>query len=244
VALPETEAAWLDATRGKTLRELETLVASKAPGGTPDAPATGRPRPRVLRFEVAADTFATFREAKHRLQRSAGGGLDDDAVLLAMARLVLGVPCDEGAVATRFRSAFAASVAAVCSQREASSCRSTRRSSTWPPATRSTSASSSPHRPALDRQWNANLDGVPTDVAEGHSLDGATEPNGAQITTTRQSSNHVHVGNHKPARTDAPTDPSVPRPPARRRRREPPVPTAIQARAPSKASRRRCAARC
>jgi hypothetical protein len=96
VALSGTEAAWLDAARGKTLRELETLVASKAPGDTPDALATERPRPRVLRFEVAADTFATFREAMQRLRHSAGGGLDDDAILLAMARHVLGGPRNEG----------------------------------------------------------------------------------------------------------------------------------------------------
>jgi 5-methylcytosine-specific restriction endonuclease McrA len=50
----------------------------------------------VLRFEVAADTFATFREAMQRLQRLAGGTLDDDAVLLAMARHVLGGPRDDG----------------------------------------------------------------------------------------------------------------------------------------------------
>jgi hypothetical protein len=96
VAVPETEAAWLEVARGKTLRELETLVASKAPGDAPDAPAVEGPRSRTLRFEVAADTFATFREAMQTLQRMTGGNLDDDAVLLSMARHVLGGPRDEG----------------------------------------------------------------------------------------------------------------------------------------------------
>src|SRR5688572_8507035 len=73
VAVPETELAWLDAARSKTLRELEALVASKAPGDEPDAPPAELPRARVLRFEVAADTFATFREAMQRLRRQAGG---------------------------------------------------------------------------------------------------------------------------------------------------------------------------
>jgi hypothetical protein len=102
VALPETEPAWLAAARGKTLRELEALVASKRPGDAPDAPATELPRPRVLRFEVAADTFATFREAMQHLRRSAGGSLEDDALLLAMARHVLGGPWP---LATRSTSA-------------------------------------------------------------------------------------------------------------------------------------------
>jgi hypothetical protein len=98
VAVAETESAWLDAARGKTLRELEALVASKDLGDAPDAPAP-EPRPttqRVLRFEVSTDTFATFREAMQRLRRGAGGSLDDDALLLAMARQVLGGPRDEG----------------------------------------------------------------------------------------------------------------------------------------------------
>jgi hypothetical protein len=64
------------------------LVASKAPGDEPDSPPAELPHPRVLRFEVAPDTFATFREAMLRLRRQAGDSLDDDAVLLAMARQV------------------------------------------------------------------------------------------------------------------------------------------------------------
>jgi hypothetical protein len=96
VAVAETEQAWLDAARGKTVRELEALVASRAPGDAPDAPATDRPRSRVLRFEVAADTFATFREAMQQVRRSVDGCLDDDAVLLAMARQLLGGHRDDG----------------------------------------------------------------------------------------------------------------------------------------------------
>jgi 5-methylcytosine-specific restriction endonuclease McrA len=96
VAVADTEQAWLDIAGGKTVRELEALVASRAPGDAPDAPATDRPRPRVMRFEVAADTFATFREAMQQVRRLAGSSLGDDAVLLAMARQVLGGPRDEG----------------------------------------------------------------------------------------------------------------------------------------------------
>jgi hypothetical protein len=108
VAVPDTEQAWLDAARGKIQRELEALVASKAPGDAPDTPAIEAPRPRVLRFEVAADTFATFRAATQWLEHAAGGHLDDDAVLLAMARHVLGGPQDSG------RSSYQISLA-VCS---------------------------------------------------------------------------------------------------------------------------------
>jgi hypothetical protein len=50
----------------------------------------------VLRFEVAPETFALFRDALQTLRRGAGGGLDDDAVLLAMARHVLAGPAEDG----------------------------------------------------------------------------------------------------------------------------------------------------
>jgi hypothetical protein len=96
VATADTERAWLDAARGKTLRQLEERVANRSPGDGPTAPPRNLPRPRVLRFEVAPETFALFREAMQQLRRSAGESWDDDAVLLSMARHVLGGPGDEG----------------------------------------------------------------------------------------------------------------------------------------------------
>ena len=96
VATAETEGAWLAHAQGKTTRELERWVAGKRPGELPpragDAPSV---RPHVLRFEVAPETFATFREAMQSLRRAAGGQLDDDALLLAMARQALGAAPDE-----------------------------------------------------------------------------------------------------------------------------------------------------
>ena len=96
VAIPETEQAWVDAARGKTLRQLEALVLHRVPGDTPDSPARILPRSKVLRFEVAPETFALFREAMAHLRRSTGGDVDDDGVLLTMARQVLAGPDDDG----------------------------------------------------------------------------------------------------------------------------------------------------
>jgi HNH endonuclease/Holliday junction resolvase RuvA-like protein len=62
----------------------------------------------VLRFEVAPETFALFREALQQLRRSADAGWDDDAALLAMARQVLVGPADAG------RSSYQVSLS-VCS---------------------------------------------------------------------------------------------------------------------------------
>ena len=50
----------------------------------------------MLRFEVSADTLATFRDAMAKLRRMAPESLDDDAALLLLARHVLGASDDEG----------------------------------------------------------------------------------------------------------------------------------------------------
>jgi hypothetical protein len=92
VAVRETEGIWLQAARGKTVRQLEQLVAGKRPG---DAPSD-KPDPRavryVLRFEVTAETYALFREALRELRRRSSSCFDDDAALLEMARCILGGP--------------------------------------------------------------------------------------------------------------------------------------------------------
>jgi hypothetical protein len=195
VAVAETEQAWLDAARGKTLRELEVLVASKTPGDSPAAPAAELPRSRVLRFEVAADTFATFREAMRRLQSISGGTLDDDAVLFAMARHVLGGPRDEG------RSSYqvSLSVCGVCGGGaqiaagelvpveaavvDMAACDNQHLGELVPRAAA---------LPAANE--NASPDTHLAARVEGRSPDGAAEPNGDDITSTDQSSNHAHVG--------------------------------------------------
>jgi hypothetical protein len=95
-AVRETEHEWLDFARGKTVRQLEQVLAGKQPGDTPNSPPDPAAQRHVLRFEVAADTFALFRDALNELRRRAGTALDDDSSLLEMARAVLGGPRDEG----------------------------------------------------------------------------------------------------------------------------------------------------
>ena len=96
VAVPENEREWLAIARGKSVRQLEELVAGKLPGDDPSALSRASERHHVLRFEVAPETFALFREALAVLRRSSNGAFDDDAALLALARLALGGPRDEG----------------------------------------------------------------------------------------------------------------------------------------------------
>jgi hypothetical protein len=96
VATHDTEAEWLTAANGKTVRQLEAMIAGASPGDLPSSPRDPALRPRVLRFEVTAETYAHFREAVSQLRRQSDAHLDDDALLLTMARAVLQGPGDDG----------------------------------------------------------------------------------------------------------------------------------------------------
>jgi hypothetical protein len=95
VAVAETETEWLEVARGKTVRQLEALVAGKSPGDKPSSASQSDARRHILRFDVAPETLALFREAMNQLGRG-GTPLDDDSALMLMARHVLGGPRDEG----------------------------------------------------------------------------------------------------------------------------------------------------
>jgi hypothetical protein len=96
VANRENESAWLQVARGKTLRQIEELVAGHEPGDGPEDRYDPSLKRHVLRFEVSADTMAIFREAMAKIRRDAGSSLDDDASLLLVARQILGGPRDAG----------------------------------------------------------------------------------------------------------------------------------------------------
>jgi hypothetical protein len=96
VSTPDTEKAWLSSARRKTVRQLERLVSGRKSGDLPTDPVRPEARRLVLRFEVNAETAATFREAVAHLRRRSDESLDDDAILLALAREILQGPTDEG----------------------------------------------------------------------------------------------------------------------------------------------------
>ena len=70
VATVENETDWLAASAHKSVRELEKMVSGLQPGAKPGD--LGRPEHErhVLRFEVSAETYATYREAIAKLRRN------------------------------------------------------------------------------------------------------------------------------------------------------------------------------
>lgn len=89
VATPVTEMAWLDAARGRTVREVEDLVSGHEPGDWPDDPPDPVLRPHVLRFEVAPEEYALFREAERRLRAQRGRMVTDGEMIDTMCRALL-----------------------------------------------------------------------------------------------------------------------------------------------------------
>jgi hypothetical protein len=96
VAVPENERAWIDCARGKTLWQIEQLVAGRRKGDGPEDRRDASLTRHVLRFEVGAETLAVFREAMTKLRRETPGLVGDDSALLLMARQVLEGPSDPG----------------------------------------------------------------------------------------------------------------------------------------------------
>ena len=113
VATPETERQWIAAAHRRTVREIEGMVSGLSRGAEPGDPKDPEAQEHVLRFQkVRPETLALFREAADRLRREAGEVLDDDALLLAMARRILGGPEDPG----RANYQIAVTVCSSCGQ--------------------------------------------------------------------------------------------------------------------------------
>ena len=96
VATPQTERQWLAAARKRPVREIERLVSGLPRGAEPGDRKDPEALKHALHFNVRPETLALFREAADRLRREAGEVLEDDALLLAMARRILGGPEDPG----------------------------------------------------------------------------------------------------------------------------------------------------
>jgi hypothetical protein len=112
VVVPTTEAAWLDAVRGRTLREIEPMVAGRKKGDLPETPVAPGAARHVVRFEVSAETLALLRDARIAIADATGEQLDHDALLAALCRSVLDGA--EAAEPKRARNQVAITICEVC----------------------------------------------------------------------------------------------------------------------------------
>ncbi len=85
VATRATETAWVDAARGKNVREIEQLVAGHRVGDLPDEPADPSLEKHVVVLELDGAAFAAWREARTVLEEDHGRYLDDNAFVTMLA---------------------------------------------------------------------------------------------------------------------------------------------------------------
>ena len=89
VVTPNTQREWLDAVRGKSVRQVEDLVRTHRKGELPTDPGDPDLKPRRLQFEVSTATDALLRQARQALANERGRFIGDDEFLAAMAAALL-----------------------------------------------------------------------------------------------------------------------------------------------------------
>jgi hypothetical protein len=112
VMIPETESAWLDAARGRSLREIEPMVAGRKKSDLPGGPADPKLLRHVVRFEVSGETLALLRDARMALADTTGEQIDDNLLLATLCRAVL--EGGEAAEPTRARAQIALTLCEGC----------------------------------------------------------------------------------------------------------------------------------
>ncbi len=89
VAMRETEDEWIEAARGKNLRQVEELVAGHKYGDLPDDPIDPEIRTRKVTYEVLPATYSALRQARIALEQERGEAIDDDDFLQSLCRCAL-----------------------------------------------------------------------------------------------------------------------------------------------------------
>jgi hypothetical protein len=106
VATAATEEEWCKSAIGKTLRQIEEMVADHRPGDNPDDPGDPEARTHVVRFELSAETLAVLRQARQALDEEHGSHLSDDELVAALSGAALdGSPAREPTGRAKFQIA-------------------------------------------------------------------------------------------------------------------------------------------
>jgi hypothetical protein len=116
VATSDTDVEWRDHAVGKTVREIEDVVATHAPGSRPSEPADPTIRPRVLRFELRPDTYARLRQVRTMLSDEKQRHLDDDELIAALCDIALDPASSSNESHARAKFQVSMTVCAQCKQ--------------------------------------------------------------------------------------------------------------------------------
>ena len=90
VAVPETEADWLEAAQGKCLREIEAMVSGHRPGDLPDDPTEPRLHRKTITLELSPESYDIWRKLHALAAEEHGQRLSDDELIPALFRRAYG----------------------------------------------------------------------------------------------------------------------------------------------------------
>ena len=90
VAVPETEAVWLEAARGKSLREIEAMVSGRRPGDLPTDETRPRLHRKTITIELSPETYDLWRQMHARAAEEHGQRLSDDELITSLFRRAYG----------------------------------------------------------------------------------------------------------------------------------------------------------
>jgi len=86
VAIPDTEAEWLEAARGKSLREIEAMVSGRKPGHRPTDETEPRLHRKTITIEVSPETYDLWRKMHALAAEEHGQRLSDDELISSVFR--------------------------------------------------------------------------------------------------------------------------------------------------------------
>ncbi|MDB4961186.1 MAG: hypothetical protein JWP01_1185 [Myxococcales bacterium] len=78
VMTPETEAAWIEAARGKTVNQVQQMIAGHRKGDGPDDPTDPDLRRRRIVAEVRPTTLGMYRQARINIEAKLGHSIEDE----------------------------------------------------------------------------------------------------------------------------------------------------------------------
>jgi hypothetical protein len=90
IAVPETEEAWLEAARGKSLREIEAMVSGHKPGDLPTDPTEPRFHRKTITIELSPETYDLLRTMHKLAAEEHGQRLSDDELIASLFRRAYG----------------------------------------------------------------------------------------------------------------------------------------------------------
>src|SRR5690606_32637197 len=86
VAVPETEDAWLEAVRGKCVREIEAMVSGHKAGDLPTDPTEPRLHRKTITIEISPEGYDVWRRMHALAAEEHGQRLSDDEMIQSVFR--------------------------------------------------------------------------------------------------------------------------------------------------------------